>query len=84
MQQKSSRKQKIIQQKPKPINQNILDLFLNQDLEHLRLLDGHGNQLGINLGQLDQEAAVFLSHLHSLGVEDLPHSSELAMEWRRF
>lgn len=86
MQQLSSKNRKIIQKKKRPMNAHVRDLFLAQDMEHVKMVDGYGNMVGINMGLLHDEAAVFISHLGSLGVDsdDLPEASELAEAWRQF
>lgn len=86
MQQLSSKKRKIIQNKKRPMNAHVRDLFLAQDMEHVKIYTGDGDMVGINLGLLHDEAAVFISHLGSLGVDkdDLPDAGELAEAWRQF
>jgi len=66
------------------INSHILDLFLSLDLSDAALFDGNGEHIGFNTNKLEQETAVFLSHLHSLGVDELPSVQELIMAWRKF
>lgn len=68
----------------KPINPNILDLFVGMDLEEVKIFDGLGQMQGFHMGKLTNEAIVFLSHLNALGVEDLPEPGELIQEWFQF
>ena len=76
MQQENARQTKI--------NSHVLDLFLSVDLSECMLYNGQGTMLGFNIPAIEREAAVFLSHLHSLGVDDLPSVSDLFEAWRRF
>ena len=66
------------------INSHILDLFLSIDLSECSFYDGNGKHIGYNVKAIETEAAVFLSHLHALGVEDLPDIGLLLSEWRQF
>lgn len=76
-----------MQQKNAPqtkINSHILDLFCSLDFSEQKFYDGNGKHIGYNVKAIGNEAAVFLSHLHALGVDDLPDSGSLFEAWRRF
>lgn len=76
-----------MQQKNAPktkTNRHILDLFLAMDLNDAHLFKADGQLIGVNMAMMENEAAVFLSHLGSLGVDDLPSSNDLVQAWREF
>lgn len=56
--------------KPK-INSHILDLFVSQDFSEHMLFNGRDDHIGYNTDGLMNDAAVFISHLHKLDVDDL-------------